>query len=76
MDAGITGKDWIMENDADVVEVAELVYAKQGLMPVKWVLAVSNSSAIKSVRDLEGKRIATEAVNLVKNYLKKKQCKC
>ncbi len=70
LDAGITGKDWIIENGSDVVEVEELVYAKQGLNPVRWVLAVPNDSQIKSVKDLEGKRIATEVVNLSKNYLK------
>lgn len=71
LDAGITGKDWIMENEADVEEVEELVYAKQGLRAVKWVLAVPNDSKIQSVKDLEGKRIATEAVKLTQNYLKK-----
>lgn len=71
LDAGITGKDWILENGAKVVEVAELVYAKQGLRPVKWVLAVPENSDIKSVKDLEGKRIATEVINLTKVYLEK-----
>lgn len=71
LDAGLTGKDWIVENDSDVVEVAELIYAKQGLRPVKWVLAVPNESPIKSVKDLAGKRIATEAVNLTRKFLKK-----
>ena len=69
--AGITGKDWIMENEADVVEIAELMYAKRGLGKVRWVLAVPNDSPIKNVKDLEGKRIATEAVKMVQNYLKK-----
>ena len=71
LDAGITGYDWIVENGCDVVEVCELLYAKQGLRPVKWVLAVPNDSSIQSVKDLEGKRIATEAVGLTKNYLEK-----
>lgn len=71
LDAGITGKDWIIENEADVEEIAELIYAKQGLRPVRWVLAVPNDSKIQSVKDLEGKRIATEAVKLTQNYLKK-----
>lgn len=71
LDAGLTGKDWIEENDADVVEVSELIYAKRGLNPVKWVLAVPNDSDIQSVQDMEGKRIATEAVNLTKKYLKR-----
>ena len=70
LDAGITGKDWIMENKSEVVEVADLIYAKRGLGKVKWVLAVPNDSKINSVKDLEGKRIATEAVNLTKDYLK------
>lgn len=69
LDAGLTGYDWIIENQSDVHEVANLVYAKQGLRPVRWVLAVPNSSPIQSVKDLEGKRIATEAVGLTKQYL-------
>ncbi|MDP7180396.1 MAG: ATP phosphoribosyltransferase [Candidatus Woesearchaeota archaeon] len=71
LDCGLTGKDWVEENRADVREVANLVYAKQGLRKVKWVLAVPNDSDIKSVKDLEGKRIATEAVNIAKDYLEK-----
>jgi len=71
LDAGLTGKDWIEENGADVVEVCELIYAKRGLNPVKWVLAVPNDSDIQSVHDLAGKRIATEAVNLTRKYLEK-----
>ncbi len=71
LDAGITGFDWIQENGSDVHEVADLIYAKQGMRPVRWVLAVHNDSAIQSVRDLEGKRIATEAVGLTKQYLAK-----
>ncbi|MDP8262888.1 MAG: ATP phosphoribosyltransferase [Candidatus Ancaeobacter aquaticus] len=75
LDAGITGRDWIMENGSDVVEVADLAYAKVGMKPVKWVIAVPNDSKIKSVKGLEGKRIATEAVNLTKQYLKKNKVK-
>jgi ATP phosphoribosyltransferase len=71
LDCGLTGKDWIAENNSDVKEVAELIYAKRGLGKVKWVLAAPNDSNIKSVKDLEGKRIATEAVNITKAYLKK-----
>ena len=70
-DAGLTGLDWIKESQADVVEVADLIYAKQSMGPVKWVLAVPEASSIESVKDLEGKRIATEAVNLTKAYLAK-----
>ncbi len=69
LDAGLTGHDWICENGSDVVEIANLVYAKQGLRPVRWVLAVPNDSDIQSVKDLEGKRIATEAVGLTTTYL-------
>lgn len=69
LDAGITGYDWIVENGADVVEVADLIYAKQGLRPVRWVVAVPNDSPIRSVSDLAGKRIATEAVGLTRRFL-------
>jgi len=70
LDCGLTGKDWIMENDAQVIEVADLVYAKSGMKPVRWVLGVNDNSKIKTVKDLEGKRIATELVNVTKKYLK------
>lgn len=69
LDAGITGKDWILETGDEVQEVAELVYAKTGLGRVRWVLAVAENSATKSVHDLEGKVIATEAVHLTLRYL-------
>jgi ATP phosphoribosyltransferase len=68
LDAGLTGKDWIVESGADVVEAAELAYAKQGLGRVRWVLAVPESSPIAAVRDLEGKIVATEAVRLAQTY--------
>ncbi|NTU53820.1 MAG: ATP phosphoribosyltransferase [Chlorobiaceae bacterium] len=68
-DAGLTGKDWIIETDADVVEVADLVYSKASMRPVRWVLAVPESSPIRSVKDLEGKHIATEVVNITRKYL-------
>jgi ATP phosphoribosyltransferase len=71
LDAGITGYDWIVENGSDVIEVAELLYAKQGFRPVRWVVAVPNNSKIKTIKDLNGKRIATEAVGLTKQFLKK-----
>jgi ATP phosphoribosyltransferase len=70
-DCGLTGLDWVTENRAKVERVCDLVYSKVSRRPVRWVLAVHNDSSIKSVRDLEGKRIATEAVNLTKDYLKK-----
>lgn len=75
LDAGVTGHDWINECNAKVVEVADLVYAKQGFKPVRWVLAVPENSRIKSVKDLKGKRIATEVVNVTKQYLKKHNVK-
>ena len=71
LDAGLTGHDWIVENGSDVHEVANLVYAKQGLRPVRWVLAVPERSPIQSVKDLQGKRIATEAVSLTRQYLRR-----
>lgn len=71
LDAGLTGKDWIMENRVEVEDIADLVYSKASAGPVRWVLAVPNDSDIKSVKDLEGKRIATEAVNMTTDYLKK-----
>ncbi|OGW30179.1 MAG: ATP phosphoribosyltransferase [Nitrospirae bacterium GWF2_44_13] len=75
LDCGLTGKDWILEQNADVHEVAELTYAKEGLRPVKWVIAVPNDSKIKSVKGLNGKRIATELVGFTKRYLKAKGIK-
>src|SRR5437588_11036265 len=69
LDAGITGRDWVMETGAEVKEVAELLYAKQSLAPVRWVLAVPENAPAQSARDLEGKVIATEVVNLTKKYL-------
>ena len=71
LDAGLTGKDWVQENRADVVEIADLIYSKTSSQPVRCVLAVPNESPIQSVKDLQGKRIATEAVNMTVDYLKK-----
>jgi ATP phosphoribosyltransferase len=71
LDAGFTGKDWIMETNSKVHVITELVYSKQNLKPVKWVLAVPENSKIKSAKDLAGKTIATEVVNITKKYLKK-----
>ncbi|HZK19039.1 MAG TPA: ATP phosphoribosyltransferase, partial [Clostridia bacterium] len=72
LDAGLSGLDWIRENEADIVEVADLVYSKQTNHPIRLVIAVANDSNIKSVADLEGKRIATELVNVTQSYLKSK----
>ncbi len=74
-DAGLTGFDWICESGAQVKEVCELIYAKSGFRPVRWVLAVPNGSKINSVKDLKGKRVATELINYVKKYLAKNKVK-
>lgn len=71
IDAGICGYDWIYENGSDVQEICELNYSKATSNPVRWVIAVPNDSKIKTVKDLQDKRISTEAVGLVKRYLKK-----
>lgn len=70
-DCGLTGYDWIVENNSDVHEVCDLVYSKATSTKARWVLVVPNDSPITSVKQLEGKRIATEAVGLTNNYLKK-----
>jgi ATP phosphoribosyltransferase len=70
-DAALTGYDWIVESGASVISVSDLVYSKQSMRKVQWVLAVHESSTVKSVKDLEGKRIATEVVSITKNYLAK-----
>ena len=71
LDAGITGRDWVFETGADVAEIGELLYSKQSLAPVRWVLAVPEDGPLQSVKDLEGKVIATEVVNLTKKYLER-----
>ena len=71
LDAGITGRDWVLETGADVTELAEFVYAKQRLARVRWVLAVPDDSPIRGPRDLAGKVIATEVVRITENYLAK-----
>jgi len=71
LDAGLTGADWIAENDSDVEVVAEIAYSKATTNPARWVLAVPNDSTIKSVKDLQGKRIATELVEATRRWLKK-----
>src|SRR2546426_9915243 len=70
LDCGITGHDWIQENGSNVHEVGEFLFSKATRQPTRWVLAVPEDSPIKSVKDLTGKRIATEVVNLTKKYLK------
>ncbi len=71
LDAGLTGKDWIEDNGSQVIEVAEFTYSKATLNPIRVVLAAANNSEIQSVKDLEGKRIATEYVRLTERYLEK-----
>ncbi|HTR42943.1 MAG TPA: ATP phosphoribosyltransferase [Pseudomonadales bacterium] len=71
LDCGITGHDWVIENSSDVHEVGEFLFSKATRRPARWVLCVPNNSPVKSVKDLEGKRIATEVVNLTKKYLRK-----
>lgn len=75
LDCGLTGHDWILEQDASVVEVCELIYGKGGFRPVRWVVAVPVDSPIKSLKDLKGKRIATELVEFTKRYLNSKGIK-
>lgn len=75
VDCGLTGYDWVVENEADVQEIAELKYSKATNRPVRWVLAVHNDSKFKSVQDLKGKKIATELVNVTKRYLESKKVK-
>jgi ATP phosphoribosyltransferase len=69
LDCGLTGHDWVVENGADVVELAELVFSKASRRPVRWVLAVPNDSPIREPKDLQGKRIATEVVNITRKWL-------
>src|SRR5947209_13212894 len=69
LDCGLTGRDWVLENDAHVVELGELVFSKVSRRPVRWVLAVPNDSPVQTVKDLEGKRIATEVVNVTRRWL-------
>lgn len=71
LDAGLTGRDWVVEQGAKVKEVSSLTYSKSGFRKVRWVVAVPENSSIRRVKDLAGKRIATEAVNMTRRYLKK-----
>ena len=73
LDCGITGKDWTMENDSKVTVVADLMYSKASLNPVRWVLAVPADSEVRSLRDLGGKKIATELVNFTRRYFEQRQ---
>ncbi|HXE41595.1 MAG TPA: ATP phosphoribosyltransferase, partial [Candidatus Baltobacteraceae bacterium] len=71
LDCGITGHDWVIENGSKVHEVGEFLFSKATRRPARWVLCVPENSPVKTVKDLEGKRIATEVVNITKKYLKK-----
>src|SRR5712691_11906274 len=71
LDAGLTGRDWVEESEAEVEAVADLIYAKQSFGKVRWVLAVPESASVQSVKDLEGKVIATELVNATKRYFER-----
>ncbi len=73
LDCGITGEDWILENDSDILRLEELLYAKRTLNPVRWVVAVREDSKIKKLKDLAGKRIATELVKYTTRFLKSKK---
>ncbi len=75
LDCGITGLDWITENDSKVHEVGEFLFSKATRQPARWVLAVPEDSPVKTVKDLAGKRIATEVVNLTKRYLRQHKVK-
>ncbi len=75
LDCGITGHDWIKENNSDVQEVGEFIFSKISRQPTRWVLCVPEQSPVKTVKDLQGKRIATEVVNLTKSYLRKNKVK-
>ena len=71
VDAGLTGLDWILETGAEVVTVCDLIYSKATMQAARWVVAVAEKAAINSLQDLQGKRIATEVVNITRNYLEK-----
>lgn len=72
LDAGVSGLDWVIETDADVVHVCDLIYSKASRRAARWVVAVAQDSAIRSPKDLQGKRIATEVVNVTRKYLAEK----
>jgi len=71
LDCGITGEDWIQESNSKVVRVEELIYAKQSLRPVRWVIAVPERSSIRRIKDLKGKQVATELVSVTKKFLRR-----
>lgn len=72
LDAGITGKDWTLENNSDAIIIADLVYSKVSNKPTRWVIAVAGDSAIKSIEDLQGKKVATELVNVTTRFFRER----
>ena len=74
-DCGLTGQDWVLENESDVVEVCDLIYSRASVKKSRWVLCVPESSSIKSAADLAGRRVATELVNTTNRYFEKKGVK-
>jgi ATP phosphoribosyltransferase len=75
LDAGLTGKDWVLENGSDVVVVQDLIYSKSSQAPARWVLVVAEDSPIRELKDLEGKKVFTEMVNFTKQYFAKRKIK-
>jgi len=75
LDAGLTGKDWVLENGSDVVVVQDLIYSKTGTTPARWVLVVAEDSPIRELKDLEGKKIFTELVNFTRKYFAERKIK-
>lgn len=73
LDCGITGNDWILENGSDVIRITDLMYAKQGLNKVRWVLAVPEGSGLRNAKDLNGKRVATELKSVTKEYFRRQK---
>jgi ATP phosphoribosyltransferase len=72
LDAGITGKDWTMENESEAVLVSDLVYSKVSRKPTRWIIAVAGNSEIRTIEDLEGKKVATELVNVTRRFFQER----
>jgi ATP phosphoribosyltransferase len=75
LDAGLTGKDWVLENGSDVVLIQDLIYSKTSVAPARWVLVVAEDSPIRKLKDLEGKKVFTELVNFTKQYFVERMIK-
>ena len=76
LDAGITGKDWTLENQSEAVLVCDLIYSKVSRKPTRWIIAVAGNSDIKKIEDLEGKKISTELVNVTRRFFEAKKYQC